>query len=119
MVLKTELEARVKNLELSAKLLKLVVYLLLIGLAFVFLYPFLNMLIDSIKSYSDISNNTVKWIPRDPTLTNYSLAFEALNFFRTGINSVIVTVITTVGHVISCSLVAYGFARFDFPFKNL
>lgn len=115
----TSLTSNLKKFELSSKIFKLVVYLLLIGLAFVFLYPFLSMLIDSIKSYSDISNNTVKWMPRNSTVSNYKLAFEALNVFKTFSNSLIVTTLATVGHVISCSVVAYGFARFKFPFKNV
>ncbi|MFQ9346088.1 MAG: ABC transporter permease subunit [Coprococcus sp.] len=34
-------------------------------------------------------------------------------------NSILVTVLTTVGQVLSCSLVAYGFARFNFKRKNI
>ena len=117
--MESKLLSKAKNIELGSLVFKLMVYLLLTGLAFVFLYPFMSMLIDSIKSYSDITNNTVKWIPRDPILTNYTLAFEALKVFKTGINSVLVTGLGTIGHVISCSLVAYGFARFKFPLKNL
>lgn len=117
--MKSKLSTTVKNLEISSIIFKIVVYLLLTGLAFVFLYPFMSMLVDSVKSYSDITNNTVKWIPREIVLTNYSFAFEALDAFRTGANSILVTVFSTIGHVISCSLIAYGFARFKFPLKNL
>ncbi len=102
----------------GAVIMRIAVYLFLTGLAFVFLYPFMIMLVDSVKTYADISNNTVKWIPRNFTLSNYKLAFEALNVWRTGANSVIVTVLATAGHMISCSLVAYGFARYRFPLRN-
>ena len=110
---------KLKDYDLTSLVFKVVVYLLLTGLAFVFLYPFMSMIIDSFKSYSDITNNTVKWIPRDPTTTNYILAFEVLDVFKTGWNSLIVTVLSTVGHVFSCALVAYGFARFNFPLKSV
>ena len=114
-----KLSTSLKNIEPASIIFKLVVYLLLTGLAFVFLYPFLSMIVDSFKSYSDITNNTVKWFPRDPTFSNYALAWQALEVFKTGWNSLLVTAISTVGHVISCSLVAYGFARFKFPLKNV
>lgn len=114
-----KLTTRLKDIEYSSILFKAIVYLLLTGLAFVFLYPFMSMLIDSFKSYSDITNNTVKWIPRDPTVGNYSLAFRALDVMGTSLNTVFVTVFATIGHVVSCTLIAYGFARFDFPFKSL
>lgn len=102
----------------GAVIMRIAVYLFLTGLAFVFLYPFMIMLVDSVKSYADITNSTVKWIPRHFTLTNYKLAFEALNVWRTGANSLFVTSLATAGHMISCSLVAYGFARYRFPFRN-
>ena len=114
-----QLKEKLKNIEPASIVFKIVVYLLLTGLAFVFLYPFMSMIIDSFKSYSDITNNTVKWFPRDPTLANYALAWEALDVLKTGANSFIVTVVSTIGHIISCSLVAYGFARFKFPFRNV
>ena len=107
-----------KKSDVSSFLFRLMVYLLLTGLAFVFLYPFISMLVDSFKSYNDISNNTVKWIPHEPTVQNYKLALEALNIWRTGVNSIIETAAATAGHIISCSLVAYGFARFRFPLRN-
>ncbi len=109
---------KLKDIEYTSILFKVVVYLLLTGLAFVFLYPFMSMIIDSFKSYSDITNNTVKWIPRDSTTANYVLAFEALDVLGTSWNSVLVTALSTLGHVASCSLVAYGFARFKFPLKS-
>ena len=65
------LKTKIKNIEYGSVFFKILVYLLLTGLAFVFLYPFMSMLIDSIKSYSDITNNTVKWIPRDPVFSQF------------------------------------------------
>lgn len=113
------MKQRIKKGRVFPFVFRLLVYLLLTGLAFVFVYPFLNVLIDSFKSYTDISNINVKWVPREPTLMNYKLAWEALNTLRTGFNSIFVSVVATIGHVISCSIVAYGFARFRFPLRNV
>ncbi len=112
------MKQNIRKREVLPFLFRVLVYLLLSGLAFIFLYPFLNMLMDSFKSYTDISNVNVKWIPRDPTLLNYRLAWEALNTVRTGLNSVFVCVVATAGHVFACSIVAYGFARFRFPLRG-
>lgn len=105
--------------QIGAGVMRLAVYLFLAGLAFVFLYPFMTMLVDSVKTYADIGNNTVKWIPHNFTLQNYKLAFEALDVWHTGFNSIFVTVLATAGHLLSCSLVAYGFARYRFPLRNV
>ena len=46
-------------------LIRIVMYLLVIGLAFVFLYPFLYMLVNSLMSNSDLNSSSVHWIPTE------------------------------------------------------
>lgn len=98
---------------------KFILYFVLISFAFVFLYPYIYMLTMSVKSYSDIMNITVKWLPRDFTLDNYKVALLALNFGRSFVNSVFLTSIATIAHLLSCSFIGYGFARFNFKFRNV
>lgn len=100
-------------------LLKLLLYVLLIGLAFVFLQPFIYMLVNSFKTYTDVMNMSVKWVPREGTLENWKLAAEVLNLDKTFFNSLLVTLLSTLGHLFSCSFVAYGFTRFRFPGRGL
>ncbi|MBE6788401.1 MAG: carbohydrate ABC transporter permease [Ruminococcaceae bacterium] len=97
----------------------LFVYVMLILLAFVFLYPFAHMIVTSFKSYSDIINATVKWIPKSPTLQNFKIAAMAMRLDQTVINSLVVTVLATIGHVFACSYIAYGFARYKFPLRGV
>ena len=97
----------------------LFVYIMLILMAFVFVYPFLHMVTTSLKSYSDLIDVTVKWIPKSLTLQSYQTAMEVMRLDNTLVNSVIVTVLATIGHVISCSFVAYGFARYNFFGKGV
>ncbi len=99
-------------------LLRFAVYVLLIDLSFVFLYPFLYMLSTSLKSYDDLHDLMVGWIPTALHWDNYRLAAKAMDLGSTVKNSVLVTVAATLGHVLSCSFIGYGFARFDFPFKR-
>lgn len=99
--------------------IKLAFYFILLDLAFVFLYPFINMIVNSIKSPSDLMNITIKWVPSGIYFENFRIAAEELNYFAFFKNSVIVTVIATLGHVFSCAFIAYGFARYTFPGKNL
>ena len=101
------------------KLVDLFVYVMLILLAFVFLYPFMYMIVTSLKSYSDIINTTVKWIPKNLTLQNFKTALMSMQLEHTFVNSVIVTVFSTIGHVFACSYIAYGFARYKFPLSGV
>ncbi len=108
-----------KRIWKNGGLYNIVVYILLIDLAFVFLYPYIFMLATSFKSYNDTIDLTVKWWPKEFTPSNWVTAFNALNFKRTFFNSVFVSLAATLGHIFACSFIAYGFARFSFPFKRL
>lgn len=110
---------RVKTKKYSRKVLNILCYLLLIDLAFIFLYPFLYMIVTSVKSYSDINNLSVNWVPTSFQWENYVLAAEAMKIQYGIVNSIIVTVLATIGHVLSCSFIGYGFARYTFPFKKV
>ncbi|MHB1454398.1 MAG: carbohydrate ABC transporter permease [Saccharofermentanales bacterium] len=101
------------------KVYDIVVYILLLNLSFIFLYPFLYMIATSFKSYSDLMDVTVKWYPREFSPSNWAQAFSSLGLPGTMFNSIFVSGMATIGHLLACSFVAYGFARYRFPFKNL
>jgi multiple sugar transport system permease protein len=55
----------------------------------------------------------------DPKWSNFSTVWSQLNFPRLLFNTATVALLSTIGAVLSSALVAYGFARFRFPFKNI
>lgn len=101
------------------KFSRMTIYLLLLALAFVFLYPFLYMIVTSLMSNEDLNNFTVAWIPRSLHISNYSLAAKLMNLGLGLKNSIIVTVLATLGQLISCSMAGYGLARYRFPGKKI
>lgn len=54
-----------------------------------------------------------------PKLTNFTDAWEQVNFPRLFRNSLLLSGISTIGTLIACILVAYGFTRFQLPGKNI
>ena len=100
-------------------LLKAGFYFLLSALSFDFLYPFIKMITQSLMTDDDLINITVKWLPSELTWSNYSVAYRKLMFSRYVWNSVRVSIICTLGHVFSCALTGYAFARYKFRFKGL
>ncbi|RME99894.1 MAG: carbohydrate ABC transporter permease [Chloroflexi bacterium] len=58
------------------------------------------------------------WVP-DIQWSNYVDAWVAIDFLKLLGNTLFYAVLSTVGAVASSTLVAYGFARFNFPFKNV
>lgn len=55
----------------------------------------------------------------DPTLQNFSDAWRQVKFLRLFRNSLLLSTISTIGTLIACILVAYGFTRFQLPGKNI
>ena len=94
----------------------IVVYALLIGLSVLFILPFMWMVSTSLKLSQDVFTYPPSFLPIvDGQLAlnwdNYVKGWTVLPFNTYLQNSLIVTIANVVGNLISCSLVAYGFAR--------
>jgi multiple sugar transport system permease protein len=55
----------------------------------------------------------------DPQWHNYSDVWDQIDYPRLLFNTIAIALIGTIGTIVSCTLVAYGFARFRFPGRNL
>lgn len=112
----SRLEARMQTLRNGSFWIhgigRLFLYLCLCCIAYVFLFPFLFMIVTALKSPEDLVDITIQWIPSGLYWQNFAIAWKELVYPRYFFNSLVVTVLSTVGHVVSCSLVAYGFARY-------
>ncbi|HHT55081.1 MAG TPA: carbohydrate ABC transporter permease [Acholeplasma sp.] len=97
---------------------KTIIYLLLIIIGFVYLYPILHMLSYSFQSLADLLNPMVNRIPTSLFLENYRDAFKTLDYFKTLGMSLLVTLLPAIIQTIIASLVGYGFAKYEFPFKK-
>lgn len=91
--------------------------LLLAGVVIVFT-PFWYMLVTSFKPQSYIFEMPPRLWPHEPSLINYTKALGKDLFGLYFLNSLVVAVISTASTVLVSSLLAYAFARLDFPFKE-
>jgi multiple sugar transport system permease protein len=103
-----------------AKRAAMLKHVFLIAASFVMIYPLLWMVASSLKPNNEIFGQ-LGLIPSDPQWSNYTSGWNALpvsftNFFW---NSAVVTVLSVIGNVISCSFAAYAFARLEFSGKNI
>jgi len=89
-------------------------FLLMCMIAFVYLYPFLYMISNALKTSDDLGDKTVQWIPRTLAFYNFANAYERLNYIPHFIISVGLCLFTILVKVFFCSYIAYGFARFKF-----
>ncbi|MCM1131900.1 MAG: carbohydrate ABC transporter permease [Ruminococcus flavefaciens] len=94
-------------------------FIILLGLGFVIIYPLIYMVSCAFRDRADMTDPTVVWIPRRPTLSVIRETIEAMDFWNTLKNTVVMNIGCAFVQVCSCSVTGYGFARFDFRGKNL
>lgn len=98
---------------------QLLVYALLICIGFIYLYPILYMLSSSLMTLDDLLDSSINWIPSSLNIANYAQAAASMDFWKSLGLSVIIAGAPTLLNVISCSIVGYGLARFEFPGKKV
>jgi multiple sugar transport system permease protein len=91
-----------------------VAYLLLIITAITMIFPFYWMVATSFKSEARVFAFPPEWIPNPPLISNYTYIFTELPFALYVYNSLKVSLLWTLGVVLSSSLAAYAFARVRF-----
>lgn len=95
-------------------------HLVLILFAIAFMLPFYWMIVTSLKTNQQVFTNPVQWLPMPPQWDNYykAITYPNFPFLRFLWNTVFYSVSVTIGTVISCAAVGYGFARLRFPLRN-
>jgi multiple sugar transport system permease protein len=83
------------------------------------LLPFFWMISTAFKPDNQIFTVPIRWIPSPIYFKNFTKAFEVIPVIKYMFNTVIIAVLKIGGEVFVSALVAYGFARFDFKFKNV
>lgn len=92
--------------------------ILLFGMCFLILQPIFNKISISFMSEQDLYNPMIITVPEHVTLGNYELADKFMNYWKTLGNTVLISLTIAVLQIAICTVVGYGFARFDFPLKK-
>ncbi|PQP81343.1 sugar ABC transporter permease [Paenibacillus sp. PCH8] len=96
---------------------KIMIYLLLIGLAVLCIIPFYLMLIYSTHNNSTIAS-TFTFLPGSSLVDNYMNMVSKINIWRGFANSIFIAGTSTVLSLYIGALTAYGFAKFKFKGRN-
>ncbi len=94
---------------------KTTTYIVLGALSFLILLPFAWMLLSSVKTNQQLFTIPIKWWVWPLHLDNYTHALSLIPFWSQLGNTIFLSVTTVIGTVLSCSFVAYGLARVDWP----
>lgn len=92
---------------------RILTYFVLVIAAVICLFPFIWMVSTSFKPMSDIYSMPPTLIPKNGTIENFVEGWKGANFQLYFKNTAVITFLATVGTVLSSSVVAYGFARFQ------
>jgi multiple sugar transport system permease protein len=88
-------------------------------LALNFMFPFFWSISSSLKTGFEVIAYPPTLLPKSPQWGNYIQAWQEADLGRFFWNSTVVTGLSLIGQVISSFIVAYGFARFRFPGRDL
>jgi multiple sugar transport system permease protein len=105
--------------DLTAKLGRLPVYLLLALGALITMGPFIIMVSTSLKPQAYVLETPPQIFPEDATLGNYETAWTSSGFARYFLNSTYVTILSVFGILLLSSMMAYALSRFDFAGKRV
>jgi len=100
---------------------RLFLYLLLISGAALMMFPFVWMILTSLKTAQEVNISPPGILPEDPQWSNYATSWFApkSSFGRYFINSLVVATVGTALQLFSGITAAYAFARLEFRFKSL
>jgi multiple sugar transport system permease protein len=97
---------------------KIVAYTILTFAAAVFILPLFWMLSSSLKPEWQVLAYPPVWLPSPPRWENYPEALTYVPFGRYALNTLLISMGAIVGHLLSCTIVAYAFARLRAPGKG-
>ena len=103
----------------SGTLIKLCRYAFFVSFSFVVLYPYIYILINSLKGSADYADPVVQWVPKHLYFGNFASAAKVFELGRTIGNSLVYEIIPALLQFCSCAVAGYGLARFDFKGKKI
>jgi oligogalacturonide transport system permease protein len=114
----TEMELKLRRQERRGAIIR---YTILTVMGLIMLYPLIWMVGASFKTNNEIFSSPWFW-PKDPTVQGYVDGWKTSTPYTFGhffLNSLYIVIPKMIGTAISSVIVAYGFARFEFPGKKI
>jgi multiple sugar transport system permease protein len=98
---------------------KVIAMFVLVLLSVIMLLPFLWMISTSLKPPAEVIAWPPKLLPQAPSWANYVALTTAADFPRYFVNSTLMSVISTLGIIITSALAGFVFSKYDFPLRNV
>ena len=96
-----------------------IAYLLCTLVAVAYVFPLYWMVTTALKTDVEVFQVPPTLVPHDPQWQNFLASTQYIDFWLYMWNTFVICALTILGTVISCSLIAYGFARVRWPGRNI
>jgi multiple sugar transport system permease protein len=117
--IKTKEYVRSHKSRITHLISQIVIYVFLITIAYVFLYPILKMFSISFMESSDLVNPEIIWFPARISFSNYAVAWKVLNGSKSLLNSIQYSFLLALFQTIVSALTGFAFARYEFKGKKV
>lgn len=116
-----DIRRRKRTLNKAASFVYAIIRLLILtAIGYIIIYPLLYMIVTSLRSVESYYDSARVWIPSGiNVLFNYKMAIDTTYFWESLKQTVVLQVVAGGIEIITCAIVAYGFARFKFKLKPL
>ena len=115
----TKAESAAPELDWTVLLTRLIFLATLLTISVLFILPFFWMLMTSLKAPVELMKWPPGWFPETFRWQNYEEAVTFIPFFRYVGNTMVITLGSIIGVLISCPMVAYGFSHIDWPGRDV
>jgi len=89
-------------------------FVLLVGISYIVLFPYISKIAGSFMSVSDFRNATVRLFPQDFTLRTYSALFFERDYPGAFFNTLTLSLVCALIQTFVACLIGYGLAKFKF-----
>lgn len=103
---------------IQSRIARTFIHIFLLGLGIIWIYPFIWMVLSSLKTNNEFLVSGINPLPEVPQWENYVRAWDSANFSGYFLNTVILTVSTVLIVIVLSALTGYALGRVDFPGRN-
>ncbi len=92
-------------------------YVFLIAFSYTLIYPLIYIIANALKNPVDYYDPSVIWVPKKISYDNFELAIKTMDFWNALKSTFLNEIVAAFLEIASCSVAAYGLARFNFKGK--
>jgi len=108
-----------ENRIVRERIQKAIAYGIVIIMAIAYIFPLYWLVVTALKTDVEIFQQPPPIFPPDPQWHNFHASTTYIPFWRYMWNTIAISGLTVLGTVLSCTFIAYGFARVQWPGRNI